>query len=77
MTNLPDSTYKKGSAENFKWSNNLPCDILLLSLKQNKAIYHITLGLKIHILSKKSHFENLNFHKIRIFEISIFTKCIF
>ena len=41
MTNLPDSTYKKGSAENFKWSNNLPCDILLLSLKQNKAIYHM------------------------------------
>ena len=34
-------------------------------------------GVKIHILSKKSQFENLNFHKIHIFKFTFFTKFTF
>ena len=34
-------------------------------------------GAKIHILSKNSHIENINFYKILISEISFFTKFTF
>ena len=37
----------------------------------------INAGAKIHILSKNSHIENLNFYKVHLSKISFFTKFTF